>query len=388
MRRVYELNHKKILVVDDEPLFVSSVLEVLAAEGFRAVESAADGRQALLKIEESEFDLIVTDLNMPELGGVEMLASLSSSGFRGRVLVVSAYLTNETERLVRQLGAVACLEKPIDLATLVGLVREALARPESILDGLTVAGFTQLLEIERKSCLLRVMSQGRQGDLVFEDGVLVDAVTDKMEGDPAALDVLAWQDVKLHLHEITGNTRRRTSLPLNHLLLEAARLADEAAVAHETMSSSKNTHRKPSGSRPDESKNNVTRSNARKEHEMANVKQSLKELMEIDGAIGTCLVDYESGMSLGQAGGGDTFNLDVAAAGNTQVVQAKMQVMENLGLSTSIEDILITLGDQYHLIRPLDKAPNLFLYLVLDRKKSNLAMARHKLGSIEGSLEV
>lgn len=121
---------------------------------------------------------------------------------------------------------------------------------------------------------------------------------------------------------------------------------------------------------------------------MSNVKEALKSLMEIDGALGVALVDYESGMSLGQSGGGDHLNLDVAAAGNTQVVQAKMEVMKNLGLNTEIEDILITLGTQYHLIRPLAKARNLFLYLVLDRKKSNLAMARHGLSSIENTLQV
>jgi hypothetical protein len=118
----------------------------------------------------------------------------------------------------------------------------------------------------------------------------------------------------------------------------------------------------------------------------ANLKQSMEAAMTIDGAMAAALVDYRSGMCMAQAGGG--MNLDLAAAGNTQVVRAKMQTMESLGLRRGIEDILITLHDQYHLIRLMPNNPGLFLYLVLDKAKGNLALARYKLTEIERSLKV
>jgi hypothetical protein len=119
---------------------------------------------------------------------------------------------------------------------------------------------------------------------------------------------------------------------------------------------------------------------------MANAKESLPKLLEIDGCIGTCIVDSNSGMMLGAAGGG--VNLEVAAAGNTEVVRAKRKTMKALALNETIEDILITLGKQYHLIRPLSSNDALFIYLVLDRGRANLAMARHQLGAIEKDLVV
>ena len=124
---------------------------------------------------------------------------------------------------------------------------------------------------------------------------------------------------------------------------------------------------------------------------MANTETSLKEaLTSIEGATGVALVDYTSGMALGTMGGSKTFDLSVAAAGNTDVVRAKMRTMEHLGLKGEIEDILISLSDQYHLIRLLSGrgGSGLFLYLVLDAKRSNLAMARHQLKKIEQDLEV
>jgi hypothetical protein len=119
---------------------------------------------------------------------------------------------------------------------------------------------------------------------------------------------------------------------------------------------------------------------------MSDVKRSLEELMRIDGAIAVALVDWSSGMALGMAGGSNEFNIEVAAAGNTQVVRAKMQVIKNLQLHDTVEDILMTLGKQYHLIRPLRSQPKLFLYISLNRTQANLAMARYTLQQVEANL--
>ncbi|UQW99784.1 hypothetical protein [Streptomyces sp. RerS4] len=125
---------------------------------------------------------------------------------------------------------------------------------------------------------------------------------------------------------------------------------------------------------------------------MANVETALKEATTtIEGALGAALVDYASGMALGTVGGGKDLDLAVAAAGNTDVVRAKVRAMEMLGLNDEIEDILITLGNQYHLIRLMKargSSGHFFLYLALDRGRANLAMARHQLKRIEAELEI
>jgi hypothetical protein len=118
---------------------------------------------------------------------------------------------------------------------------------------------------------------------------------------------------------------------------------------------------------------------------------ALKEAMGIEGAIGVALVDWESGLCLGTQGGGKLLDLNLAAAGNTDVVRAKMRTMESLRLNDTIEDVLITLDKQYHLIRLLKNPRNgtgLFLYLVLDRSKSNLALARYNLARLESEIVV
>ena len=120
---------------------------------------------------------------------------------------------------------------------------------------------------------------------------------------------------------------------------------------------------------------------------MASISQSVEEIVSsIDGAMCSALVDSSSGMMLGQAGFG--VDLEIAAAGNTEVVRAKLKTMRALGLNDVIEDMLITLGKHYHIIRPLLKHEGLFLYVVLDKQKSNLALARRKIADVEAVLSV
>lgn len=119
---------------------------------------------------------------------------------------------------------------------------------------------------------------------------------------------------------------------------------------------------------------------------MANLNESLQELMSIDGAQAVALVDYNSGMLLGEAGSG--IDMEVAAAGNTEVIRAKIKTANSLNLNDSIEDVLISLGRAYHILRPVAATPGLFFYVVLDRAKSNLALARRKALDVEGKLEL
>lgn len=119
---------------------------------------------------------------------------------------------------------------------------------------------------------------------------------------------------------------------------------------------------------------------------MSNIKDCLNKLMDLDGVTCVALVDYTSGMLLGEAGSG--LDIEIAAAGNTEVVRAKMKTAKALGLEDAIEDILITLSTAYHIIRPVSHEEGLFFYVVADSSKANLAMARRQVLNVEKSLKI
>ena len=119
---------------------------------------------------------------------------------------------------------------------------------------------------------------------------------------------------------------------------------------------------------------------------MANLNDSLNDLMSLDGAMCAAVVDYNSGMMLASAGSG--VDMELAAAGNTEVVRAKIKTMRMLNLNDQIDDILITLGKQYHIIRPVAANDGVFFYLVLDKARANLALARRKTADVEKELKL
>jgi predicted regulator of Ras-like GTPase activity (Roadblock/LC7/MglB family) len=119
---------------------------------------------------------------------------------------------------------------------------------------------------------------------------------------------------------------------------------------------------------------------------MSNITESLQSLIELAGARAAALVDSSSGMILSHAGSEE--GLEITAAANTELVRAQLKSLGTLGSKDTIDDILITLSTQYDIVRPLAANPSIFLYLAMDKNKSNLAMARYKVAECEQQLEL
>ena len=111
--------------------------------------------------------------------------------------------------------------------------------------------------------------------------------------------------------------------------------------------------------------------------------------MQIDGALAVALARVADGEVLAQAGSLGEAEIAIHARGSAILLRAEIKTQRELELSDEIDDVLITLGARYHLIRPVPghgdgaSAETLFLLLLLNKAKANLAMARHKLGKME-----
>jgi len=112
----------------------------------------------------------------------------------------------------------------------------------------------------------------------------------------------------------------------------------------------------------------------------------LEKMLNFDGAMCAALADSESGMVLGQAGSG--IDMERAAASASMVLRARRATVKALAIPDQIDDLLVTLTTQLHIIRPLAKAPTMFIYIVADRSKASLAMGRYKANEAEANIDL
>lgn len=220
---------KVVLVVDDGELFLRTV-----ADGFRAhagrVEllTAHNGREALEILASRPVDLVVTDLKMPEMDGFELLASMSQSYPHTPAVVMTAFGTPDIERRLRGLGVAHYLEKPLNFGSLARRVFEMLAVTASgTVQGITLPSFLQLIQNDRKSCVLRITALGTEGRLTFVSGELVDASTAELTGENAALEIVCWDEARIEIQPVAKDINHTVKLSLTAILMEGIRQKDE-----------------------------------------------------------------------------------------------------------------------------------------------------------------
>ena len=115
---------KKILVIDDEPIVRTSCIRSLSPEGYE-VKLASSGKEALELLENEPFNLVLLDLKMPDMDGIEVLKKIKDTWPDTKVVMITGYSTVETAVKTLKLGAFSYLEKPFTPDTLLETAREA-----------------------------------------------------------------------------------------------------------------------------------------------------------------------------------------------------------------------------------------------------------------------
>ncbi|WP_417909170.1 response regulator [Candidatus Electronema sp. PJ] len=227
---------KQVLIVDDEPELLLSIKSGFEHNGHFHVLTAENGRDALDLLDRNRIDLVVTDLRMPVMDGIELLSVMSESFPEVPHIVMTAFGTPLIEKQLKKAGALNVLDKPLDIEALEMAISKALDVHEEqsrSLFGLSLSSFLQMVAMEEKTVHIKVFHpSGRNGSLFFREGELIDAEVDHLTGDAAALEMLAWEDTRVSMKEFPspapGTRMQSELLPL---LFAAAK--HEEAYGHD-----------------------------------------------------------------------------------------------------------------------------------------------------------
>ncbi|HKL16226.1 MAG TPA: response regulator [Balneolaceae bacterium] len=115
----------EILIIDDNPDFVDSIAEILQIENYRT-DVALNGREALKKIWLTAYDLLLLDINMPEMGGKEFVKLLNREQYAVPIIIISGMDHNDIKNYFFEQGAISFLKKPFKQETLLSLVNNTI----------------------------------------------------------------------------------------------------------------------------------------------------------------------------------------------------------------------------------------------------------------------
>jgi len=163
------------------------------------------------------------------MDGFQLLAQVSRDYPYLPVVVMTAFGTPEIEARLARVQNLHYLEKPLDFDLLAQTIETALtAEARSYIRGITLATFMQLVQMEQKSCTLKIRSREKTGYLFIRRGELLDAMTAQAQGEPAALEIIAWDDTTIEMDAICRREEKAIAASMSFLLMEAYRLKDEA----------------------------------------------------------------------------------------------------------------------------------------------------------------
>lgn len=337
------------------------------------IVTAHNGVEATRVINERGVDLVLTDLRMPEMDGFALVAWMNNAAPDVPVFTMSDGSDGgEAISTLQGLGAIECFAKPLDARAVLARLSDAISHSvRGHVHNVSLASFLQLLEMERKSCSLTISCEDKTGVLVLQKGALVAARTGELEGQAAAIAIIAWPYPSIAISRQLELAPSPIQASLGFILMEAMRIQDEEAR------SSLNGHASDSVL-PPPPRRTWRPSNAASAWPM--VGESSRPLNGDaalpSGARALAVVDTATGRLLHSASRPD-FPLGELALMASQVLLHEAAILKLCSDSEGVEELVMSTSSRCDVIRPLGASA--FALLIFAPEETNLVMARIEL---------
>jgi len=209
----------KVLIVDDEEDILWGLSGELSRQGLE-VMTASKGTEALDLLKKGKVDFLITDIRMPDISGVELLLKARELHPELKVIVMTAYGSEDIKNEVMRKGAISYLEKPFDFEQLLNLLKEK-EKEKGTLAEWELTEVLQLLSMEGKTATIKVETSEGEGRIVMVEGEIYDSQLGKLRGEEAFIKILGHVSAPFQVSWEVEKPEKTIEKPLYALLLEA-----------------------------------------------------------------------------------------------------------------------------------------------------------------------
>jgi two-component system chemotaxis response regulator CheB len=226
---------KKLLVVDDEPSILDLLKNYLSMDrDIYETITATSAREAFQIISESDISLVVSDINMPGVSGLDLLAKVRSHYPEIKVFLITGYGTPELLKEARKGGCLHFIEKPLDFEELRELINREITKDrqsgfEGTLKNIQLVDLLQMCCLTTISTGIRVKKDQREGMIYIEEGEIVHSVCEDKTGEEAFYEILSWKSGSFETLGAVGVSGKTIGKNWQYLIMEALRRVDEKA---------------------------------------------------------------------------------------------------------------------------------------------------------------
>ena len=348
-----------VLIVDDDVAFRTSIVRDLADQGF-AVSIAEDADRAIQILSDCAIDVVLTDLRMPGTNGIDLLVKARSIAPRTRGILMSGYASARDYQRAIECGAVRVLSKPFTSSELLQAIRQAVECETGFrgsIHGLSLVDLLQMFHYARRSLAI-VVDGLAPGQVFLEDGDIIHAAYRELVGESALRTILAMPAGSLRTMVLPQPTPRSITRDFQTLLLDSLRTVDEDSLSTDDY--------------PLDELEPVAAPEP-----VSHVERLIERLRRLDGYSSIMMIDGDDGVVLGSDCTMSSLDVEATASGYCELFRLERALLDSLGLGDRIEDVVITLSTQYHVLHAIAGEPSLLLCVVLDRSRASLGLARY-----------
>jgi CheY-like chemotaxis protein len=234
------LNVKRVLLVDDnEDLAWSLANHLNKDKNDYSLTVVNDAKAALKSLEQTPFHLVVSDIRMPQISGLDLLLEIREKYPKIKVIIMTAYGSSEIQEEANKRGCFKYLEKPVDANELRKLILEGIEDKkgfEGTISDLHLSDLIQMNCLGRLSNALKIKKGNTVGMIFFDGGNIINAMVNDLEGEEAFYEILSWEGGRFSIERGISVEKNTINKGWQTLLLEGLRRADEQKKTDENKS--------------------------------------------------------------------------------------------------------------------------------------------------------